>query len=147
MTQAPIIRFAVTDDAEAIAGLFVELGHPVGTEEMAARLARFEQLGEEALVAQVDGEVVGVCVLHATPVLHRPAPVGRLTAVVVRAALRGAGVGRALVAASEARLRERGCELLELTSNMPLVEAHAFYERLGFEKTSYRFFKPLAGVG
>jgi GNAT superfamily N-acetyltransferase len=56
---------------------------------------------------------------------------------------RGGGVGRALISAAEQRLAARGCDLVEVTSNLRLVDAHAFYQRLGYEATSLRFKKSL----
>ena len=56
---------------------------------------------------------------------------------------RGKGTGAALVAAVEARLKAAGCGLVEVTSNRKRQRAHAFYERLGYERTSYRFGKQL----
>jgi GNAT superfamily N-acetyltransferase len=143
MSKSPFIRFAVSDDAAVIARLFCELGHPATEEQVAARLEGFIQLGQEALVAELDGEVVGVTALSIMHALHRPAPVGRMSVLVVSEAMRGRGIGRALVAAAEARLAERGCGLVEVTSNMRRAEAHQFYEGLGYERTSYRFFKTL----
>jgi len=143
--HAPTIRLANVADADAISELFVQLGHPAGPEEVAARLERFAQAGEEALVAELDGAVVGVTALSVMPTLHRPTPVGRMSVLVVSEAVRGQGIGRALVAAAEARLAERGCALAEVTSNQQRVQAHAFYEGLGYERTSFRFFKALGG--
>lgn len=61
--------------------------------------------------------------------------------LIVTAHARGRGIGSALVAAAEARLSGCGCKLIEVTSNIKLAEAHLFYERLGYEQTSYRFAK------
>src|SRR5262245_36992217 len=79
-----------------------------------------------------DGTLSGVAVLHTMMPLHRPETIGRINALVVDAPERGRGVGRALVAAAEAALLDAGCTLLEITSNNKLVEAHAFYRRLGY---------------
>jgi GNAT superfamily N-acetyltransferase len=80
-------------------------------------------------------------------VLHRPKPVGRITALVVDAPVRGQGIGRALVAAAEEALARAGCGLLEITSHERLVDAHAFYERLGYQRTSVRLAKVLGDGG
>src|SRR5204863_3055212 len=101
---------------------------------------------EVVLVAELDGDLVGLATVHVTTVLHRPTSVGRITALVVAERARRRGVGRALVAASERWIAARGCGLLELTSNRQRIEAHAFYERLGYEPTSLRFKKSLAAT-
>ena len=77
-------------------------------------------------------------------VLHRPYLDGRITSLIVTASVRGQGIGRALVTAAESRLVEQGCELIEITSNVKLTEAHAFYEHLGYAKTSVRLAKALS---
>jgi GNAT superfamily N-acetyltransferase len=95
------------------------------------------------VAARADGTLAGAVTLHQMIVLHRLRPVGRITALVVDAPDRGRGIGRALVAAAEAALARSGCGLLEITSNVRLAEAHAFYEHLGYERTSFRFAKVL----
>jgi len=143
-TSAPrfSIRFALASDVPELVRLFGELGYEIPADVLAERLAAFDRAGERALVAADDsssGRLLGVATLHATPVLHRAGPVGRVTALVVDASLRGCGIGRALMAAAEEWAAAQGCVLLEVTSNQRRVDAHKFYEGLGYERTSFRF--------
>lgn len=138
------IRAAEPEDAPALALLVTELGYPVDGATMASRWPAFVAEGNHALVAVADaGELCGLVTLHSMRVLHRVDPVGRITALVVAEGFRGRGVGRALVAGAERWLSGQGCTLVEVTSNVKRVEAHAFYLRLGFEQTSLRFGKSL----
>lgn len=142
---ATLIRSATQRDAAELARLLTVLGHPTAAEALAESWEEWAAAGNVALVAvQPDGTLAGVATLHQMRVLHRPEAVGRITALVVDTPLRGQGIGRALVAAAEEALRSAGCGLLEITSNMRRVDAHAFYEQLGYEKTSLRFAKVLA---
>ena len=143
MTDA-IIRAAREDDAAAIAVLLGELGYPTDSDTVVQRLRALENAGDNVIVAESGGVPVALVAIHVTPVLHAPAPVGRLTAVVVSERARGQGVGRAIVEAAEQMLADRGCEFIELTSNRRRTDAHAFYERLGYEASSFRFRKPVA---
>jgi len=136
------IRFARASDVPELVRLFSELGYEIAPDVLSSRWKAFEAAGEQALVAadaSLDGRLLGVATLHATPVLHRAGPVGRVTALVVDATLRGRGIGRELMEAAERWAAERGCVLLEVTSNQRRVDAHTFYEGLGYERTSFRF--------
>jgi GNAT superfamily N-acetyltransferase len=144
------IRHARADDVGDMARLFAVLGYSIQPEVVAERFANFEKRGEQTLVACSSGNptsLLGLATLHATPVLHRAGAVGRVTALVVDPAVRGRGVGRALMTAAECWASELGCVLLEVTSNVRRHDAHAFYERIGYERTSYRFAKSLEGRG
>jgi ribosomal protein S18 acetylase RimI-like enzyme len=118
------------------------LAFEASADDIAERLATLKKGRETPLVAE-QGEVIGVLAWHVTPVLHRPKPVGRITMMIVADGERRRGVGRALVEAACGQLREKGCGLIEVTSNVDLSGAHGFYRRLGFERTSYRFAKDL----
>ena len=135
------IREAGPEDSALIAPLLSELGYPVDPRDVAHRFAGLTSAGDTALLAMRGAEAIGLATLHATPVLHRPAAVGRVTSLVVADAARGQGVGRALMAEAERILAARGCRLVEVTSNRSRTEAHAFYERLGYVATSFRFAK------
>jgi GNAT superfamily N-acetyltransferase len=132
-----MIRDAAPEDARAIAALIATLGYEVSEADIRARLT-----GASVLVAD-QGGVVGVITTNVMNVLHRPTPVGRISMMVVAETLRGQGIGAALVAEAEARLKAKGCGLVEVTSNARRERAHAFYERLGYERTSFRFARTL----
>lgn len=138
----PRIREAEVRDIPTLVSLIGSLGYEVDERGLGARLNEVAEQGRPTLIAET-ARIVGCITLGMTPVLHRPRPVGRITMLVVAEDARGQGVGRLLVEAAEHRLREAGCGLIEVTSNLRRAEAHAFYERLGYERSSYRFYRTL----
>jgi ribosomal protein S18 acetylase RimI-like enzyme len=137
-----LLRDARPGDAEAIATLIVSLGYQASAADIRRRRAALIKAGLQILVADRGG-IVGVLTTGMTNVLHRPKPVGRISMLVVAEDVRGAGIGTQLVAEAEKRLAAKGCGLIEVTSNRKRLRAHAFYERLGYERTSYRFARAL----
>mgnify|MGYP006150997507 CR=1 FL=1 len=47
----------------------------------------------------------------------------------------GSGVGAVMMEWAAERCRERGCDILQLTTDKSRTDAHRFYERLGFRAT------------
>ncbi|MGK5552469.1 N-acetyltransferase family protein [Actinomadura kijaniata] len=145
--MAVLVRPAAQRDAARIADLLDQLGHPATAEEARARLAYW--LGDPhsaLLVAEVDGGIAGFAALHAVPLIERTARRGRLVAIAVDAAVRGRGVGRALVEAVETAARRLDCHDLEVTSARTRTGAQRFYAALGFEDQcgrTARLLKPL----
>jgi ribosomal protein S18 acetylase RimI-like enzyme len=139
------VRDARPDDAPAIARLLTALGHPTTSVSITDRWERWSNGDNGALVATADdGKTLGVVTIHRMEVLHRPRPVGRITALIVDEFARGLGIGKALVRHVEERFAAEGCGLLEVTSHSRLVDAHRFYEQVGYERTSMRFARALA---
>jgi ribosomal protein S18 acetylase RimI-like enzyme len=135
-----VLRDARPKDAAAIAALIDALGYEAEAADIRRRLAALAKAGQQIVVAE-KGRLAGVLTTSMMIVLHRPKPVGRISMLVVAEDARGAGIGTALVAEAEKRLAAKGCGLIEVTSNKKRLRAHAFYERLGYERTSYRFAK------
>lgn len=92
----------------------------------------------------LEGErVVGLAAVHVMSLLERDDPIARVTAMVVAEGGRGRGVGRALLDQLEEVARVQGCDRIDLTSRYEREGAAAFYRRMGFEDTSFRFVKRL----
>ena len=90
----------------------------------------------ELMVAETDDEVVGCLQLTVIPGLSRMGLIrGQIEGVRVSSTHRGRRIGELLVAAATDRARELGCGVIQLTTDKSRVDAHRFYERLGFEAT------------
>lgn len=137
------IRDAKPSDSKRIAELIGLLEHKIDEKTVRKNLGKLKKAGELPLVATLDRQVVGLCGVHAMLTVHRPAPVGRITVLVVAEEARNRNIGRMLVDAAENWSRKRGCRIIEVTSNDRRAGAHAFYRHLGYERTSVRFFKKL----
>ena len=139
----PQIREARPADVPRLVELIHELGHEIDEKHVRKNLASLRQSREAPLLATLEKRIVGLCGISRRVVLHRPAPLGRITSLVVSKEAQGHGIGRMLVEAAEEWMREGGCQLVEVTSNDRRADAHAFYRHLGYERSSIRFFKKL----
>jgi ribosomal protein S18 acetylase RimI-like enzyme len=139
----PKVREAKPGDAPRLVELIHELGHEISEKQVRKNLAALKKSGETPLVATLDKKIVGMCGVGRRIVIHRPAPLGRITALVVSKDAQGHGLGRMLLEAAEESMRKKGCHLVEVTSNDRRAAAHAFYRHMGYERSSIRFFKKL----
>ncbi len=139
----PKIRGAKPGDAAALTELITYLGHEITEKSVRKNLKALAKMREEPLVAIEGKRVIGLCGIHRTVTVHRDAPLGRITILVVAEATQGRGIGKMLVEAAEQALRKAGCKMVEVTSNDRRAKAHAFYRHLGYERTSMRFIKTL----
>ena len=147
MESAVRIRDAHAEDAGSIARLLEQLGYPSTTEDVAARLLRLSDFGSAIVhVAEVRGQTVGVITCHVFPSIHATTPVAWLTTLVVDRDFAGQGVGSALTSSAEAWARSRGASRIVVTSGNHRDGAHAFYERIGYERTGVRFAKLLPAL-
>jgi len=137
------IRDAKPSDAPRLAELFIDNGPATTEKQVRKNLAALKKSGETPLVATLDKKLLGMCGISRRVVIHRAAPLGRITALIVSKEAQGEGMGRMLVGAAEEWMRKKGCKLVEVTSNDSRAAAHAFYRHMGYERSSIRFFKKL----
>lgn len=141
---------ASPDDWAAVAGLLVELGRGVasGTADDPTHHQSFaghlRQLGNVTLVAELDGDVVGVIDMEYHQRLGDHRPQARVNDVVVTDRARGAGVGTDLLRRAEELARKRGCFRMALVTAGWREASIAFYRREGWQDYGEWFVKPLA---
>jgi len=149
LLESLIIRSARADDLPHIVALFAadELGGHGDTTDPAAAddyLRAFEAISaspnDSLYIAELDGEVVGTFQTTLTATLSgRGATNMTIEAVQTRSDLRGRGIGAAMIRFAIDLAREAGARQVQLTSNAVRVDAHRFYERLGFQKSHVGF--------
>lgn len=138
------LRPAQETDAEQVASLMTELGYSSTAASVKDRLDRAMQSRTSCcLVAQDADEVIGLMSAELIPYFPTGTTVCRVTSLVVASQHRGRGIGELLIAAAAEFARKHQCSGIELTSAERRVEAHRFYERLGFSRTAFRFFRAL----
>lgn len=147
MNPAFTLRPATADDADVVARLLGELGHPADPADVPSRLAALYADGGAAVVALDRDEPLGLMTLSSHASLHRPGRVAYITALVTTAAARRRGVARTLVDAAKAWARERGCVRIAVTSAERRADAHAFYPACGLPYTGRRFSAELDAPG
>lgn len=146
--RAPFtMRRATADDVPALVALLAD--DPLGERREApgrpeVYRAAFDRIAADPhqylAVAERDGRVVGTLQLTFIPGLsRRGATRALIEAVRVHADARGEGLGTRLIQWAVEESRDHGCALVQLTSDATRVDAHRFYERLGFEASHLGF--------
>ena len=124
----------------------MQLGsRPVDADEALRRLARAR---ETVFVAEDGDRLLGLVAIKMDLYFGHPLPLAHLTALVTRDEARRSGVGRALVNAALEFARDHEATGVELTCGInPAREAaHEFYPSLGFQRSAYRYWFPIAST-
>ncbi|GAA3442577.1 GNAT family N-acetyltransferase [Planomonospora venezuelensis] len=140
LEDLPAVVAMIADDSIAAArtGAY-------GPEHRAAFEAIAADPNNELVVAERDGEVVGTMQLTYIPGISRRGALRlQIEAVRITAALRGRGLGRQMIEWAVERGRERGCAMVQLTTDKRREDAHRFYDSLGFA-ASHEGYKLILG--
>ena len=105
--------------------------------DLAAYTAAFEAIDADPahilVVAELAGEVVGTMQLSFLPGLARRGALrAQIEAVRVAESGQCSGLGTAMIGWAIDEARRRGCALVQLTTDKSRLDAHRFYQRLGF---------------
>ena len=138
------IRPPNPNDAPRLAELSTQLGYPASAGDIAGRLSKLLPRPDHFLrVAESPaGEAIGWIHAEERQILES-GPWCEIMGLVVDAAQRGHGAGRALVSEVEAWARDRGLRTVKVRSNVAREESHPFYQRLGYarSKTQHVYLK------
>ncbi|MBO8187272.1 GNAT family N-acetyltransferase [Streptomyces spirodelae] len=146
------VRRATAEDIPEIVAMLAD--DPLGAtretpSDLAPYRAAFDRIdadpNQHLVIAELDGGTVGTLHLTVIPGLSRRGSARSLIeAVRIHADHRGSGMGTWLIEWAVAESRRLGCVLVQLTSDATRVDAHRFYERLGFQASHLGFKMPLA---
>ena len=135
-------RDAVPADVPALVAMYADDHLGAGLEQPSDPLPEaywtaFQQIQDDPrhrlIVCEAGGEVVATLQLSYLPHLaFTGTERAQIEAVRVDSRYRGQGYGEALMRWAIEQARERGCGLMQLTTNTERDAARRFYERLGF---------------
>jgi GNAT superfamily N-acetyltransferase len=95
---------------------------------------------EEMIIVEEDGVPVGCFQLSYLPgLMRRGMKRGQIEVVHVAETHRNRGIGGDMMRWAIERCRQNDCSMVQLTSNKKRLDAHRFYERLGFLKSHEGF--------
>ena len=147
MKELFVIRRAIQGDVPAILALLVDddLGKLREDSSLKPYEDAFQAISRDENqilgVANLDSKLVGCFQITFIPGLSRRGMWrAQIESVRIARALRGQGLGTIMMQWAIARARERGCGLVQLNSDKTRLEAHNFYEALGF-KAGHEGFK------
>lgn len=146
MSVEIVIRELGPDDLDRLLSLYVHLHAqddplPERSQVEAIWAAILNDPAQIYLGARVESVLVAACNACIVPNLTRGArPYAVIENVVTHADYRRRGIGTAVLRDLLDRCWARRCYKVMLMSGMKREEIHAFYESLGFEKTSKRAF-------
>ncbi|MER7149944.1 GNAT family N-acetyltransferase [Streptomyces lydicus] len=141
------IRRATEADLPAIVAMLAD--DPLGAarespDDLAPYRTAYKTLAadpqQHLMVAVREGRTIGTLQLTVIPGLsRRGATRSIIEAVRIHRDERGTGLGSQLIEWAVAESRTLGCQMVQLTSDATRVDAHRFYERLGFEASHLGF--------
>ena len=141
------IREATIEDSAIIAQLMAQLIEASGYEDLQVSPEQIEESlrkmansdDYQVLLAEDEGQVVGLLSLSFRHTLFHPAPSALIDELVVERGHRRRGVGQQLMAEAIERCRAAGCCEIEVSTERSNEAAQKFYRQHGFSHEAVLF--------
>ncbi len=130
--RAFTVRLARQDDAWELARLLSIFDSQMIAQSQFLNRMKAIQNMETALLAEADGQVVGLACLRVVPCLSTDAPHAEITELWVEKSFQGNGIEQALIEKVETLASERGALHLILLTGLKNTEAQSLYRTVGF---------------
>jgi ribosomal protein S18 acetylase RimI-like enzyme len=145
-TMTITIRKAKEDDFEDVWNLLKELFVKDNISKIKTREIFLNDLKHEnsvELVLELKNQVIGYTAVNIRDDIQTQGKVGYLSELIIEESLRGKGFGGKFIEELFSILKKMECKEVHLSSNYKRKKAHEFYKALGFNITSYFFWKEL----
>ncbi|MDF2592827.1 MAG: Ribosomal protein acetylase RimI and related acetyltransferase [Clostridia bacterium] len=135
-----IVRKVETIDIDGIVPLCSQLGYPCTSDEVVPRMTKLMNDKEHIVFVAVnlDGKIVGWVHSYINKLFYAD-NAAEIGGIVVDVLYRGNGVGKKLMKAVEEWAKRSECMAVSLRSNSKRIEAHSFYNAIGYEKVKEQY--------
>ena len=129
-----VIRGMTANDAQAVNLLSKQLGYPLSVDQTLQNInAVLHGIDHTAFVAEYENKIVGW--IGATQaIMIEVMPHCEINGLVIDQHHQGMGIGKSLIDKVKQWAKEKGNDKISLHCNVKRIEAHSFYQHLGFEE-------------
>ena len=127
-----VIREMSANDAETVNFLSQQLGYPLSLEQTLRNIeAVIKSKNHTAFVALYENKIVG-WIGAGYSIMIEVMPHCEINGLVIDENYQGKGLGKKLIQRVKEWAKEKGTDKLSLRCNVKRIEAHLFYEHMGF---------------
>ncbi|MGA2977390.1 MAG: GNAT family N-acetyltransferase [Spirochaetia bacterium] len=135
-----IIRDAKISDSHTLVRLADQLGYKVKVEDVTKRLINLHSKQDERVIVAEDtnAAVIGWTTFRITEHIHND-PYVEISSFVVDQEFRRKGIGKTMMKEVEHWTKGKGLLTIRLSANVTRIDAHKFYETIGFKRIKQQF--------
>ena len=137
------IRKAQKNDAYSVSSLLVQLGYDTPISKIEALVSMPSSGHDNVYVGVLDERVIAVMSVIYFNYFPSGEKFCRITSIIVDGKNRGSGLGSKLINYAKLMALAEKCNVLEVTTSLQREQTQAYYEYIGFQKTSYKYVQKL----